>query len=82
MLPKTVSIVVQCANLSAVSIDLEANTHEQSDGEEREPGLGEGSDRVRKDGAMYLITGQFQHNTCLSSRLSALSLIYCLCLCA
>lgn len=42
--------VVQCANLSAVSIDLEANTHEQTDGEEREPGLGEGGDRVRKDG--------------------------------
>lgn len=33
MRPKSVSIVVQCATLSAVSIDLEAYTHEQTDGE-------------------------------------------------
>lgn len=83
MLPKSVSIVVQYATLSAVSID--GSIRRWTDWQR--VGAGEGfwtragrRHERRGGGAVYLITGQFQHNTCLSSSLSALSLMYCMCL--
>lgn len=79
-LPKSVSTVVQYATLSAVSSD-------GSKTDWRRVGAGEGIwNRAGRrperhgGGVVYLITGQFQHNTCLSSHLSALSLMYCMCL--